>query len=286
MLAGISLAALQRTREAARMAHTKATIAKINDIIMQKYELYRTRRLPISFTGLAPKTAAALRMYAIRDLMRMEMPEGYVQDVSGDIGQSQVDVGSLAGVGSSLKLPEPALHRLYRLKMTFAPSDHQRAKCLYMIVTMGNPQNKALFSQDEIADVDGDGLLSFIDGWGRPISFFRWAPGFSQTLAGTPVAGGVACSDIQIADPINHHDPLDPRGVDSSAYQLFPLIFAGVIGKNGNGTDNYGISFGLYDNPSDPNNKPQGWLNPCQNDQSAGLVTSGFPITNHHMEQK
>ena len=47
MLAGMMLGALQMARNSAREAATKATIAKLNSIIMQRYESYMTRRVPI-----------------------------------------------------------------------------------------------------------------------------------------------------------------------------------------------------------------------------------------------
>jgi hypothetical protein len=270
MLSGIMLAALRKAQQAARLTHTKATIAKLDRIIMAKYESYRTRRLPLNIPGLQPRVAALLRLYALRDLMRMEMPEMYAEIQSGPM-----DVGTPAGV-SQLNLPEPALHRIYGQKMTAQPVDHESPKCLYLIVMTGNPENRALFSQDEIADVDGDGLLSFIDGWGHPIAYLRWAPGFSAPLPGSPPPAGVtAWSDIQIADSTNHHDPFDPRGVEPGAYQLFPLIYAGVISHDSQG-DHYGVQFG-------------GWklsVDPYIDTPGIGAVQQGFPISNHHMEQR
>src|SRR5262249_40391068 len=113
---------------------------------------------------------------------------------------------------------------------------------------------------------DNDGLPCFVDGWGNPIGFLRWAPGFSQW------------SDIQIADPVNHHDPLDPRNTDQNAYQLYPFIFAGVVGKNSTtGYDDYGIKL--------PDPSALATINPFA-DTTIGAVTSGFPYTNHHMEMK
>ena len=56
---------------------------------MAKYESYRTRRLPVNFSGLPPNQAAALRLYAIRDLMRMEMPQGYADVSERAVGNRQ-----------------------------------------------------------------------------------------------------------------------------------------------------------------------------------------------------
>ncbi len=48
ILAGITLGALSSARQTARIDGTRATIEKINAIIMERYESYRTRRLPLS----------------------------------------------------------------------------------------------------------------------------------------------------------------------------------------------------------------------------------------------
>ena len=46
ILTGLVFGALQMARAAAREAATKATIAKLNTIIMDRYESYMTRRVP------------------------------------------------------------------------------------------------------------------------------------------------------------------------------------------------------------------------------------------------
>jgi prepilin-type N-terminal cleavage/methylation domain-containing protein len=285
MLSGIVLAALRKAQQAARLAHTKATVVKLDRIIMAKYEAYRTRRVPLNFVNsngapMPPLQAAAVRMQAIRDLMRMEMPERYADIAFGPLVQN---------------LPEPALHRLYAQKMSFQPRDHEQAKCLYLAVMSGNPENRALFTADEISVVDdGDGqpMPCFVDGWGKPIGWLRWAPGFTPW------------SDIQIDDTFRnpdgstpglnlHHDPFDPRmieqpnqnGFTNGAYQLFPLVFAGVVGKvansSGNQVDDYGITLGNLVQNFQPT------LDPYNNNLTVGQWTgTGFPITNHHIDQR
>ena len=53
--------AVAKTREVARADATKATIAKLNDLVMRKYESYLTRRLPLNVASanLAPQAYAA-----------------------------------------------------------------------------------------------------------------------------------------------------------------------------------------------------------------------------------
>ena len=48
ILAGISLGAIRYARQSAAEAKTKATIAKLNALVMQRYESYMTRRVPIT----------------------------------------------------------------------------------------------------------------------------------------------------------------------------------------------------------------------------------------------
>jgi hypothetical protein len=143
--------------------------------------------------------------------------------------------------------------------------DHAQAKCLYLWVMLAIPEAKAMFNGVEIADVDGDRWMSFVDAWGRPIGFLRWAPGFSPN------------SDIQIADPVAHHDPFDCRKADAAAYALFPLIYAGPLQKDRNGDDS-GISPGQNIQPT---------VFPCTANRSVGVVTSSGPplLTNHQVQK-
>ena len=331
MLVAVTLGALQKSQESARAEKTKALIAKINDIIMQRYESYKTRRLPLNFAGYTPKQAAELRMMAIRDLMRREMPERW-SDVTYDVPNNKMPLQAQDPYDNSMTpalsaLPCPALQQAYYAKYTNGKAllkpDHENAKCLYLTVMTNNPEARALFSADEIADVDGDGFFEFVDGWGHPIGWLRWAPGF------TPY------SDIQIDDTQNaagtaigldiHHDPFDPRGVEhfdpasdgtnksqpklKGAYNLIPLIFAGVVGKDQWGYDDYGIQ-GLSPNDQkvgtaivptfDPYNGNDNSTpafcpmnasgvrtgNPASVQTSIGTVLHSVPITNHHMEQR
>jgi prepilin-type N-terminal cleavage/methylation domain-containing protein len=281
LLAGVVLAALAKTREVARADATKATIAKLNDLVMRKMESYYTRRVPLNLAGMSPVDAAQIRLYALRDLMRMEMPERWSDVLSSPVALKTTD-GKV-----SMSLQPPALQRIYLAKYNAQTPglDHAGAKCLYMWVMTSIPEAKTMFNSSEIGAVDGDGWKMFIDGWGKPICWLRWAPGFSPN------------SDIQIPDPTpgsgGHHDPFDPTDVDPAAYQLFPLIYAGVISKdtNGDGYDDYGISPGPPASGSNPSVPPSVTpFAPGSANLQVGVPTSassGPPLlTNHHLEQK
>jgi hypothetical protein len=113
-----------------------------------------------------------------------------------------------------------------------------------MIVTKSGfePDALELFRADEIGDIDlgsdgkpGDGAFEFWDGWGRPIAFKRWAPGFLPPY-----------SLLQVADPTKAHDPMDPAGADRSAYALIPLVYSAGPDEATNDPNSGGMSgYGL-----------------------------------------
>jgi hypothetical protein len=136
----------------------------------------------------------------------------------------------------------------------------QGAECLYLIVsTMRDGDKSALdfFFPNEIGDVDGDGMNEILDGWGNPIEFLRWAPGYCEqpgpdgkwgqpnwdddgdgmvdnvTEAGL---GGALSDDIliptlQTRNPLKAPDTFDPLRVGMLPggpipYALYPLIIS------------------------------------------------------------
>ena len=217
-MAGLVFGALMAARQSGREAATKATIAKLNAILMRRYESYMTRRIPLDLstnitTGarLTPFQVAQDRLYAIRDLMRMEMP-----DRGNDINDAPIVLPN-----SGKQLSRPALSLLYYNRLNNSPpggsgpNNNGAAELLYMIVSMGSPQDMEQFNQSEIGDTNGNGYPEFLDGWGRPIFFLRWAPGF------TPY------SDIQMKDAndpqVHYHDPFDARLTDTSAVSVLPV---------------------------------------------------------------
>ena len=81
---------------------------------------------------------------------------------------------------------------------------------------------------DRVGDLDSDGAREFLDGWGRPIEFMRWAPGLPPQL-----------TSIQVPNATTNHDPCDLSDppADSTAFALFPLIYSsgpdGATGEPG-----------------------------------------------------
>ncbi|NQU25197.1 MAG: type II secretion system protein [Candidatus Nealsonbacteria bacterium] len=227
ILAGIVLGGIGMARDAARQAKTEALIAKLHPVIMQKYESYATYRVPIDTTGLPARTAAELRLKALRIIMKYEMPDRWEDVLDTDPSQlSDIEVSaSLPGGGTvTRKMKYPALSYVYAAykQSHEVLGEFSPAECLYMIVAVGDPEAMENFRQNEIGNADdksGDTFPEFLDGWGRPIMFLRWAPGFSSEFGGL--------SEIQTGNPQVDHDPFDPQGLQPDAFHLIPLIYSG-----------------------------------------------------------
>jgi hypothetical protein len=93
-----------------------------------------------------------------------------------------------------------------------------RAEMLYALMVesaspLGSIYNKDDFTDKEVQDTDGDGLLEFVDAWGQPLQFFRWPIYFhSDSQKGvTPTAtGGIAPPYASAFEP-REQSPVDPN---------------------------------------------------------------------------
>ncbi|MFO0901308.1 MAG: prepilin-type N-terminal cleavage/methylation domain-containing protein [Pirellulales bacterium] len=267
ILAAAAVFAMFAAQESARETKTRSTIAKLHGLMMDRWESYRTRRLPIDLPP-QPSKADEARLRGIRELLRLEMPDRWT------------DITDPPAV---LQMVPPSLWQAYALRVQavknekgagFPTPQFQGAECLYLIVTMGPADEVGgieQFRASEIGDTDGDGMPEFLDGWGRPISFLRWAPGFTRWPATLPpTADSVVLSDLQSGDPNKDPDPLDPRRLVRTAYALYPLVFsAGPDGRYGLWNGNRGeqqFHYAQYQN------------NPYYADSSNGGQQIGSPV--------
>ena len=210
-LAAFMLVALYGATQMAKMSRTRSQVGRLNEMIMAKWEHYRTRPLPIKFAAnAAPKIAAVQKLSVLRELLRLELP-----DRKNDLF-NPLDTNLDSSV--SLRGKEPAVYFAYRSRVrdaTRRPTDaagyfdhtrwsrqYQGAECLYMIIAetrSGGVNGLDHFQESEIGDVDRDGMKEILDGWGKPIEFLRWAPGFSDP---NPTFNQ---SEIQRRDPFDHY---------------------------------------------------------------------------------
>lgn len=260
ILASISLVALSSAAETAKERRTQALIRKLDSAIMARWDSYRTRRVGLTSTVTTngPASAALLRLWAMRELMRYEMPQKWT-DV--DINFASSTPKYLAAYPSLLRSYSRryngAKATLLGKGMTAADADKllarfQDAECLYMTVSMANEEDAWTmdhFRGSDTGDKDGDGLPEFLDGWGNPIRWLRWAPGYVSDLQPAILPGPdgnyFTADDIQVTsqatlppyerDQENAHDPFDPlkrdmpniaNGEPRRVIKLHPLIFS------------------------------------------------------------
>ena len=162
----------------AREARTRAQIAKLHELLMTRWEEYQTRAVRLDLPPNVrrnARVAATIRLNALRDLMRMEMPDR-MEDVADP------PVNCSPGGFPAVELPIPSLLREYRRRATSTwTAEFQDSECLYMIIaSIRTPEGNGLdfLHEGEIGDLDGDGMPEILDAWGRPIAFIRWPAGF------------------------------------------------------------------------------------------------------------
>jgi prepilin-type N-terminal cleavage/methylation domain-containing protein len=329
ILAALALAALAGATEQAREMRTRSIVNKLDQLIMEKYESYRTRavpiRVPVSTSSGANGAilAARTRLYALRELMRLELPDRISdlcdQTELGDLSDTDLDaINNRNAAKTSLLTTMPSAAASYkrRAQRNIAANGkawttaHQGAECLYLIIsTMRDGDKSAIdfFDANEIGDVDEDGFKEILDGWGQPIEFLRWAPGYiSNNATATLSVATPQTSDYLLApDP---YDPLkcDPRWSDTNVTQkpfaLMPLIYS--AGKNRSYDINIGIDATtntalVYANtanpssgnvqtwtvpPSDPFFASSPWAGTPSDADSDGALGFGDNITNHYQE--
>jgi hypothetical protein len=135
-----------------------------------------------------------------------------------------------------------------------------------------NADTEIRFLDGEIGDTDNDRMPEFVDGWGRPISWLRWAPGYIQPSRENPqafVPQTFIDTDFQLPDLSTHPDPFDPTGVGRSnaqtprleppqpqprvwGFKLVPLIYS--AGPDGEAALYEGHDTGVAWNPYSQHN--------------------------------
>ena len=285
VLVGLSLSVYAAAYQQSRVHRTQAIVAKIDQLITEKYESYRTRPVPIRIPPTyTPIQAAAFRLNAIRELMRMEMPDSQSDFLPYDLNSGTTLTGENAFLPAA-----PALTKAYRRRALASwDVNNQSAECLYLILAAMRDGDKSaldFFAPSEIGDTDNDGMNEILDAWGTPIHFLRWAPAYRADIPPYPV------TPQTMADP----DPFDPFKVDPrwtgasfTPFALKPLIWSDGPDKR------IGINFNTPGSPPLAYSQSTPPNDPYFPDPGTGMPVVGAPvnedatdnITNHDLEAR
>jgi hypothetical protein len=265
ILAALVLGVAAVAGEAAREAHTRHVVERLDTLMRDYYNTFKTRRVKvrqqvIDAINNANTTAARkgqmlaeARLYALRELMLMEMPDRWsdillndtatatplypvyldVPDMSSmflppgmtaKAGRTQVCTNYLRQLGIHMQRVNSSSDQPKALEALLA---NQGAECLYLFITVacGDGEARAQFAENGIGDTDGDGAQEFLDGWGHPIAFMRWVPGFESQIQIN--ANKLTANNEQkslLSEATKDHDPFDVYRVEQLAFRLVPLV--------------------------------------------------------------
>lgn len=193
--------------------------------------------------------SSATRLAALRELMKLEMPDRWSDIIGMQVPQNPawIDPKAAVRINNPTRINRfaeeaPVLWSVYlRTYNRIVPGQppgseqhintvtgqpntrsdllaNQGAECLYLVImnATGDGEARGLFKAADAGDTDGDGALEFLDGWGNPISYLRWAPGF-ESDAQLSVPG---LQDVY-RDTNNTQAVLNAILIDHSPYDLF-----------------------------------------------------------------
>ena len=216
VLLTLTLFAVNAVFHSTKVTKTRATIQKLDVALQQIFGMYEEkfaavkRAVARDYPDIVDEEEQQkIAAHFIRDLMRMEMPQCWAEVLSDPL------VMMLNSTNYSVEAL-PLLEYYREAYNNAAGTSPCRAALLFLIVQNLNPEALEAFHGSEVA-ANADGLLEFVDAWGRPIQFLRWVPGFLD-------------SDLLRKDI---RDPTDERE-DAAGWLLYPLIYsAGHDGKYG-----------------------------------------------------
>ncbi|MEX2167922.1 MAG: prepilin-type N-terminal cleavage/methylation domain-containing protein [Pirellulales bacterium] len=248
----------------AREARTRNTITRLHTLLTEHYDTYKMRRVklnpaletiitahvnmrrPEERSRVRGEMLATARLYALRELMLMEMPDRWSDIVFDNVQNVSAGAPWRTPLYCAERTGLSSLYRRHydRLLATATPTEiaqNQSAECLYLTImhACGDGESRAQFAETDIGDTDGDGAPEFVDSWGKPIQFLRWAPGFDSDAQLSPQRLAQIKADAAAKDPMDSdgskavakalasdHDPFDMFRREADAFRLVPLIYS------------------------------------------------------------
>jgi hypothetical protein len=261
ILAALILGVASVAGETAREAHSRHMVLRLHSLLTEYLDTFKTRRVKlnpeverlINTSGISAtdkgKRLAAARLNALREMMLMEVPDRWSDVLLREVPSNPMSATPLAPIYLDSSNGRSGLASTYLRRYAKAAKqppddprsvteyrddllDNQGAECLYLVITLacGDGEARTLFHESNIGDTDGDGAPEFLDGWGHPIEFLRWAPGFDSDIQinanelDNPPTG--TAKDAWTAAALGDHDPYDVFRLESIAPRLVPLIYS------------------------------------------------------------
>jgi prepilin-type N-terminal cleavage/methylation domain-containing protein len=195
----IAVATLSNAIGVARQRATEATILKINGLLQQRVEAFDRA---MDKTNLSQNSPPIRNMANAWQSKYSIVPPNNVLEimVRKQFFQARFPQNFAESPGANLAtLPITGV--------TYVAANHspvtESAALLYWILTSSEiygiaPVDDSEFNSSEVRDTDGDGLKEFVDGWGRPLRFYRWPTHLIRPGDGFSVAPGIITSGSSI----------------------------------------------------------------------------------------
>jgi hypothetical protein len=242
ILGALTFGALGNAAGRGKADSSRNVVAMLSDAVLEHYETYEDLAM------LKARTAGGL--LDLRKQIREEMPDSW-EDVEpgANIDGFSVLTSATTAAGRAYKA--------YKASNSHSPA-YAGAECLYMIITQSGmfPDFLANIPSKFVGDIDKDGAFEFWDGWGRPISFIRWAPGAMPPGR---------------RDAEKYHDPLDPYHTDASAFALVPLVYSPGKDESLNDPTSAVSGYGLLSQAE------EGWPNGLLGTVTGSVITGNTP---------
>lgn len=271
LLAAVLVVAIGRAGVTAREKATTALIKKVSGQVQERLEaLDRLKSQPQfaqeaqtfasqNSTSSSPMSVNQAKILLLKNAMKKFFPQSFAELSAMDSAEYAIFT---ANYNSSK-------HN----------SDTESSALLYYMLTQGKglgipTMDPGDFKSSDVADTDGDGLLEFIDSWGKPLRFYRWPtrlfcptgnldsntpplPVIDRTKGASVLFNGLPANDAELKK--DQDDPTmllyDTTGgyisqnyVESNyhtarTYHHFLIVSSGPDGQNVASPDD---AFGLY----------------------------------------
>lgn len=214
-LTALSAAAYFRMAVSQQGKNTQTNLTNIAALVRQHYTRViddaKQEPLPSTLVTFAG-TSERARVILIKMRLRQQFPMTFVEATSSQT------------LGGYTMLPEPAYVRALLPAPPAAPPNgtyvaakHQAqtemAACLFMALTARGRRGVSVQSDDlsnlDKKDTDQDGLMELVDGWGNPVSFFRW-PYNNPNLPLVPLPLPLGTATGKFVDPEDPYGTLQP----------------------------------------------------------------------------